>query len=876
MVEKHSIVSALQQRGCDPHHDGDGWRAKCPCHEGTTTNSLAISADGKMHCFGCDANTGHILKELGLVEKSAYTPKSKVMIDGKSVTLHDSEQEAIDAAAWSVCDKAKTPKRPPDRLHRYHDKDGNHIFTVVVWKFSPEKKEARQIRKHEGGWICKAMKAARPLFHLPDVIEASSVIVCEGEKTSEALRSIGLVATTPSQGAMSPKKTDWSVLADKCVTITVDNDDAGREFGKLVIDLLPESVVSVKVVELKDDWPELPVKGDAADWVEKFSDVDHSTLRNRFKALPDHFEAINAIVPKKKRAQREPRESDSGRPEIELTLDERAVNDLVIEALAKRTDIFDHNGSLAVIVDEHVDGEESRKTIQHLSLATLRELISETCKFYVLKLDKETGEETESFQRTPKWCYDAVLARGTWSGIRPIRGIVTSPVLRADGSILQSAGYDADSALYVDLTEVFPEITSAPSTDDVKRAVAMLFDLVADFPFRDGGSKSAWLASLFTPLAREAYRGCTGPVFLFDANIPGSGKSLLADINALIVTGREATRLTAPQNDEEARKRITALVSDSDRIVLIDNIAGRFGCASLDAALTGTVWKDRRLGHTELIEAPLRMTWYASGNNVILAADTSRRVCHIRLESKLENPEDREGFKYPDIRKHVRQNRPALLTAALTILRGYIAAGRPDKKLKPWGSFEGWSDLVRATIVWCGLADPGETRTELRATSDSEAGALRQMLMAVNHVDQDAHGLRTSDMLKIATGKSKDYGTDDADVLREGIEVFCESNIDRVNNRRLGVRLSHFRNRVVDQMAFDCTLKGGTNYWFVQSLGGSGGSGVSHTANLSVCKKTDVQAIHSDIALPSSGENRSTTSTTSTNPNLDWLEGSHL
>ena len=560
---------------------------------------------------------------------------------------------------------------------------------------------------------------------------------------------------------------------------------------------------------------------------------------------------------------------------VELSLDEKCVNDQVIQELAKRDDIFDHNGSLAVIVDEQVDGEQSRKTIQHLSLATLREIISETCRFFTWEKTKE-GEDVPAFQRIPKWCYEAVLARGSWSGIRPIRGIVSCPVLRADGSILQTQGYDIDSGLYVDLTEAFPDITSDPTSEAVQQAVAALFDVVSDFPFKDSASRSGWLASLFTPLAREAYRGCTGPLFTFDANIRGSGKTLLADINSLIVTGREATRLTAPQNDEEARKRITALVNDSDRIVLIDNITGRFGCASLDAALTGTVWKDRRLGHTELIEAPLRMTWYASGNNVILAADTARRVCHIRLESPLENPEDRSGFKYADIRKHVRQNRPALLAAALTIVRGYIATGRPDQHLKPWGSFEGWSDLVRASIVWCGLSDPGETRTELRLTSDSEAGSLRQMLVAVAHVDQDQHGLRTSDLLKIATGKDQSYGNGDADLLREGIEMFCEASIDRINTRRLGVRLSHFRNRVVDQMAFDCSIKGGSNYWFVQSHGGSGVSGVSHSANLYALEKTDVQS-SSEICIGDGGENTSTTSTTSTktdaNPDLNWVEG---
>ncbi|MEJ7591127.1 MAG: hypothetical protein WKF77_06225 [Planctomycetaceae bacterium] len=427
------------------------------------------------------------------------------------------------------------------------------------------------------------------------------------------------------------------------------------------------------------------------------------------------------------------------------------------------------------------------------------------------------------------------MVRGSWSGIRPLRGIVNSPVLRSDGSILQTGGYDNASGLYVDLSEEFPTIDDNPSMDDVQKAVALLFDLVSDFPFANHASRSAWLASLLTPLAREAYRGPTGPLKLFDANVRGSGKSLLADINALIVTGREATRFTAPRDDEECRKRITALVNDSDRIVLIDNISGRFGCASLDAALTGTVWKDRRLGHTELIEEPLRMTWYASGNNVLLAADTARRVCHIRLESPLENPEDRSGFKYPDIRKHVRKNRPALLAAALTVLRGFIVAGRPDQKLKPWGSFEGWSDLVRSSVVWSGQVDPGETREELRATSDSEAGALHQMLDAITSIDTAKRGFSAGEMIQIATGHVHSYSADEAATLRESIEQFCDGSFDRINSRRLGNRLKHFRNRVCNGMALDFDIRTGNRCWFTKSIGGSGPSGGSDFPNLSVC-----------------------------------------
>src|ERR1700722_13967316 len=71
-------------------------------------------------------------------------------------------------------------------------------------------------------------------------------------------------------------------------------------------------------------------------------------------------------------------------------------------------------------------------------------------------------------------------------------------------------------------------------------------------------------------------------------------------------------------------------------------MVGRFGSPALDAALTVTSWKDRLLGANRVVEAPMVATWYATGNNVGVATDTIRRICHIRLESSEERPEMRE------------------------------------------------------------------------------------------------------------------------------------------------------------------------------------------------------------------------------------------
>jgi hypothetical protein len=143
------------------------------------------------------------------------------------------------------------------------------------------------------------------------------------------------------------------------------------------------------------------------------------------------------------------------------------------------------------------------------------------------------------------------------------------------------------------------------------------------------------------------------------------------------------------------------------------------------------------------------------------------------------------------------------------------------------------------------------------------------MLLSVVQVDPESHGLKTSDVLKIANGKDQGYTVADHETLREAVEVFCDSTIDRVSSQMLGTRLSHFRNRVVDQMAFDCTLRRGANFWFIVQSGGRGGRGVPVSPDLKEQFFTTLEDSDSKKGIAASGENTSTTSTTSTPNSID-------
>ncbi len=116
---------------------------------------------------------------------------------------------------------------------------------------------------------------------------------------------------------------------------------------------------------------------------------------------------------------------------------------------------------------------------------------------------------------------------------------------------------------------------------------------------------------------------------MIDATSFGTGKSLLCEVLALLATGRPAAMSTAPESEDEMRKRITAMLLAGSVFVFIDNVVGHLRSESLAAAITSTAWKDRLLGRTEMLELPQRAIWVATGNNLQVRGDLPRRCFWI-------------------------------------------------------------------------------------------------------------------------------------------------------------------------------------------------------------------------------------------------------
>jgi hypothetical protein len=423
------------------------------------------------------------------------------------------------------------------------------------------------------------------------------------------------------------------------------------------------------------------------------------------------------------------------RPHIPVGVDLERMTDQAIAALSTDERTYHRAGSLVGIVTipegparlvRGVKRAPGSMTIRSLESGTVRERMSSVARWtrYDGRKDDHVGT------LPPEACVSAVMGRGEWGGVRTLVSVATAPQLRPDGTILQTPGYDAQTGiLYWPGDNHFPTVAEHPTIDDARGALEALREVVCDFPFARPEHQSAWLAGLLTMLARPAIDGPV-PLFAVDATTAGTGKSRLVDAAARIAYGHDIARTSAPDEDEEMRKRITSIVLEGDPSVCVDNVRRAVDLPSLEAALTSMSWKDRLLGANRNVMAPHRTVWWLTANNVELRGDLGRRTLHVRLESQLEKPEERpeSDFRHAHLLRWVEDERRRLVACALTLLRAFVVAGSPASGITPWGSFEAWSCLVPAALVWAGAESPMLSR----ATQDESVDEGRRIL-AVLH-----------------------------------------------------------------------------------------------------------------------------------------------
>lgn len=398
----------------------------------------------------------------------------------------------------------------------------------------------------------------------------------------------------------------------------------------------------------------------------------------------------------------------------------------------------------------------------------------------------------------------SVLASATeWDGLPVLVGVAEAPILRPDGTVHDQPGYDPVTRMYYEGRAPALIGCAQPDLGDAKRAATELLRPFEEFPFSDPEQdRAVVLAYLLTLALRSTLP--RAPLFAVSATTPGAGKGLLVEACNLIVRGRDAAIMAPPGGrdaDDETRKRITAVLLQGGASVLVDNWTSTIGGNSLNTLFTSDEWTDRVLGQSQMVKLPARVTWAATGNNLVVRGDMVRRTLMTEINPGVERPELRQ-FANANLAQHVLEHRRELLSALYTILRAYHLAGKPEDGGPVLGRFEDWSRAVCAPVRWLGFPDPIQSQERLRE-EDPETQNLSALLSGWHAAIGD--GFLTTGAM-IAAGEKAQWGTgafesSSSEAFRQLHQVLLEvapEGGSSISRKRLGWYLKKHVGRVCD------------------------------------------------------------------------------
>jgi hypothetical protein len=329
----------------------------------------------------------------------------------------------------------------------------------------------------------------------------------------------------------------------------------------------------------------------------------------------------------------------------------------------------------------------------------------------------------------------AVLSTQHWPHLPTLRGLISAPVLRPDGTLLQDPGYDPKTGLFLTGRPHMDRVPDEPSTQDVDAAHGFLLDqFLVDFPWRTDADRANYLALLVTPLLRP-YTRALAPFGIVDATMPGSGKTILTSCIGLLVGQRV---LTWPDDEAELRKAITTVLGNQVGAVVFDNLPEGhvINSANLARLITERTWTDRKLSTNKDATIANDRLWLATGNNLHVGGDMASRTVWVRLDPDCPAPEARTGFAIPNLDMWILDphHQAILLRHLLILIVDWTRAGAPqDHTVPAIRQFTRWAQHVGGFLAHHGIPAFLGNHSE-NAAQDDEAAEWRAFLWAWHNI----------------------------------------------------------------------------------------------------------------------------------------------
>lgn len=595
----------------------------------------------------------------------------------------------------------------------YDSPDGTPILRVRRFQYE-NGKDFAQATCIDGAWHNKGPKI-KPLFNLPNIIGAETIIFVEGEKAAQALIDLKYAATcVPSGSSTRPRECDLSHIAGKNVIIWEDNDSPGKDFAdafQVAFQALCKDVKRVVIPEGKPD------KWDAAD-----------ATAEEIEALLDSSEPAKPLRRDGALKQSEGAMKQDKYLRAELLLHNgglsEAAETLDSAMSASGNHFLKDNRPHTIVPYEAKNADEtvSRwKMVCAMDMTAIQAAADDL--FECKRFDARKKDWT--VRDAPKSLAERLLAlcRSGQSALPLIRGVTETPILTGNGTVWTTPGYHAPSALYF-ASELQFQIPDQPSRQDAEAALQHLQELLSGFDPIDGASEAVLLSAIMSAVLRWHVRA---PLHAISAPVYGSGKSTACRLAGILATGSAAPVLDrgSARDPSELGKRLDGLLLTCPPIVVIDNCNGELAGEALAQILTEDAVNVRPLGASEVVRIDSFPIMLANGNNVEIAQDIVRRSILCRLDPNCERPDARQ-FDFDPIER-AKICRADYVSDIFTIALWW-GQNRHDLQLEATDDqFGTWCRHVREPLVALGCDDPLATQDALRA-DDPETALLHRFV----------------------------------------------------------------------------------------------------------------------------------------------------
>lgn len=268
--------------------------------------------------------------------------------------------------------------------------------------------------------------------------------------------------------------------------------------------------------------------------------------------------------------------------------------------------------------------------------------------------------------------------------------------------------------------ELLPEGYDAPTksftclgwdydTDlDPDKAIKWLNRLIRYFPWGDEErSKAVFVQYFITLFCQNLYIG-KAPFGIFASNLPGSGKSKLAQLCVEPVIGPAASPSGWNVEDkQETRKELDAAAQNFSSYMWFDDV-DRITVKSTDLNrwITSKTWSCRVIGTKNTFQGPLKAMTIMTGMSLKVDDNLDRRALWVDLFARMkasERPIEEDRIHLNEEFFANEDNMRQCLAVCYAMVRWWDECWRPCTQQRFIEGFESWSSIVPSIVERCGF-----------------------------------------------------------------------------------------------------------------------------------------------------------------------------